>query len=92
MYPCLMGKRARLKSRSERADAPSIPVLDPSTDPRNLPALDAMLVYRDRVADAEAALRDSVAVARGLGHSWREIGLALGVTRQAATARFGASS
>jgi hypothetical protein len=38
---------------------------------------------------AELALRRQVAVARRSGHSWAAIGLALGVTRQAAQQRFG---
>jgi hypothetical protein len=38
---------------------------------------------------AELALRRQVAVARRFGHSWAAIGLALGVTRQAAQQRFG---
>jgi hypothetical protein len=38
---------------------------------------------------AELALRRQVSVARRAGHSWAAIGLALGVTRQAAQQRFG---
>jgi hypothetical protein len=38
---------------------------------------------------AEAMLRRQVDIARRSGHSWAAIGLALGVTRQAAQQRFG---
>jgi hypothetical protein len=38
---------------------------------------------------AEAMLRRQVDVARRAGHSWAAIGVALGVTRQAAQQRFG---
>ena len=38
---------------------------------------------------AEVMLRRQVEVARRAGHSWAAIGLALGVTRQAAQQRFG---
>ncbi|MDB4894502.1 MAG: hypothetical protein JWN15_764 [Firmicutes bacterium] len=38
---------------------------------------------------AEEHLAAAVAAARGLGHSWGELGVALGVTRQAAQQRFG---
>ena len=37
----------------------------------------------------DGALRDAVVSARGRGHSWEEIGDALGVTRQTAWERFG---
>ena len=38
---------------------------------------------------AEAMLRRRVDLARRAGHSWAAIGVALGVTRQAAQQRFG---
>jgi hypothetical protein len=38
---------------------------------------------------AEAMLHRQVDLARRAGHSWAAIGLALGVTRQAAQQRFG---
>jgi hypothetical protein len=41
------------------------------------------------VKNAELMLRRRVAVARRAGHSWASIGLALGISRQAAQQRFG---
>lgn len=48
------------------------------------------------VVDAEAAVRqaqrdlhDAVAEARSVGHTWADVGAALGITRQAAFKRFG---
>jgi hypothetical protein len=47
------------------------------------------------VQDAEAAdqkLREAVAAARAAGEKWAEIGMALGVSRQAAQQRFSSKS
>ncbi|MFI2295565.1 hypothetical protein [Isoptericola sp. NPDC019571] len=44
------------------------------------------------IEDAERELRDAVASARREGRSWAEVGRTLGVTRQAAQARFGRAS
>lgn len=41
------------------------------------------------VADAETALTDAVATARGNGKTWGMIALQLGVSRQAASERYG---
>ena len=43
----------------------------------------------DAVAAGEARLMESVRVARAQGRSWTRIGIALGVSRQAARQRFG---
>jgi hypothetical protein len=51
--------------------------------------LEAMLAARERAAAANEALQVAVDRARDAGHSWREIGEALGTTRQAAFQRFG---
>jgi hypothetical protein len=48
-----------------------------------------MLAARERAVAASVALQDAVDRARDAGHSWREIGAALGTTRQAAFQRFG---
>jgi hypothetical protein len=55
---------------------------DLSSGPGRLAALATVL------EEAERALRMEVALARGLGVSWSEIGASLGVTRQAAQQRF----
>lgn len=52
-------------------------------------ALAAVETAVGRLRAAEEELAHSVAAARHLGHSWGELGPALGVTRQAAQQRFG---
>jgi malonyl CoA-acyl carrier protein transacylase len=54
-------------------------------------ALAAVQTAVGRVRATEEELADSVAAARRLGHSWGELGTALGVSRQAAQQRFGAA-
>ena len=63
------------------ADAVVVEVQD-AADLRSI----AILV--DRLADDEADLRAAVAQARTNGKSWGQIGVALGVSRQAAHERF----
>ncbi|HYR61065.1 MAG TPA: hypothetical protein VET24_00275 [Actinomycetota bacterium] len=58
---------------------------------RDWNALAAVETAVGRVRAAEEELADSVAAARRLGHSWGELGTALGVTRQAAQQRFGSA-
>lgn len=55
-------------------------------DPADLRAVAAAV--RD-VADAETQLANAVRIARQNGRSWGRIGMALGVTKQAARQRFG---
>ena len=43
----------------------------------------------DAVAAAQARVNEAVIVARAHGHSWGRIGVALGMSRQAARQRFG---
>ncbi|MFM8597877.1 MAG: hypothetical protein ACKOB8_02560 [Mycobacterium sp.] len=45
----------------------------------------------EAVRDAEGKLRDAVAAARAAGDSWAAIGVALGISRQAAYQRFGSA-
>ena len=53
-------------------------------------ALLGVAATRRQADEAQAALSEAVAAARGAGHTWAEIGGVLGVTRQAAFKRFGA--
>ncbi len=61
---------------------PSGVTMDDTTDLRTL----AEAV--DSIRAAEARVRELVALARANGRSWGEIGIALGVSRQAARERF----
>lgn len=63
-------------------------------DPATVKARDAVhfrriIAAKEGVAQAERELRDAVRAAREAGDSWLSIGLALGVTKQAAQKRFG---
>jgi hypothetical protein len=50
--------------------------------------LRAIAEATDRVRAGEARVRELVQLARGHGRSWTQIGIALGVSRQAARERF----
>jgi hypothetical protein len=71
----------RAAKRAEELDPSSVPT-DDTTDLRTL----AEAV--DSVRAGEARVRELVARARANGRSWGEIGIALGVSRQAARERF----
>lgn len=63
-------------------------------DPATVRARDAMhfrriVAAREGVDRADRELHDAVRAAREAGDSWLSIGVALGVTRQAAQKRFG---
>lgn len=63
-------------------------------DPETVTARDAVhfrriIAAKEGVARAERELQDAVRAARDAGDSWLSIGLALGVTKQAAQKRFG---
>lgn len=63
-------------------------------DPAAVTAHDAVhfrriLAARDGVTRADRELHDAVRSAREAGDSWLSIGMALGVTKQAAQKRFG---
>src|SRR5207237_5060701 len=59
---------------------------------RDWSALEAVETAVGQRATAEEQLAGAVVAARRLGHSWGELGVALGVTRQAAQQRFGKSA
>jgi hypothetical protein len=83
----------RTREELEKAAADAEAWLD-ALDPAATPAEDTADLRRiglalKRVADAEAELADAVAAARAHGRSWGDIGLVLGISRQAARGRFG---
>jgi hypothetical protein len=71
----------RAAKLAEEFDPSAIP-MDDTTDLRTL------AVAVDGVRTGEARVRELVARARANGRSWGEIGIALGVSRQAARERF----
>jgi hypothetical protein len=71
----------RAAKLAQELDPSGIP-MDETTDLRTLAeAVDSVRV-------GEARVRELVALARANGRSWGEIGIALGVSRQAARERF----
>jgi len=73
---------ARAAKLAEEFDPSDVP-MDGTTDLR------AIAEVVDGVRAGEARVRELVALARANGRSWGEIGIALGVSRQAARERFG---
>lgn len=71
----------RATKLAEQFDPSDVP-MDDTTDLR------AVAEAVDRVRAGEARVRELVALARANGRSWGEIGIALGVSRQAARERF----
>jgi len=62
---------------------------DPSSiEPEDVTDLRAIAEAADSVRAGETRVCELVAVARGNGRSWGRIGIALGVSRQAARERF----
>jgi hypothetical protein len=59
---------------------------------RDWTALETVEAGLRQLKAAEQQLVGAVAAARSLGHSWGELAVALGVTRQAAQQRFGKTS
>ena len=83
----------RTRHEREAAAADAEAWLD-SLDPDTTPATDVTDLRRigealGRVADAETELEVAVADARRHGRTWTDIGLVLGVSKQAARQRFG---
>ena len=64
--------------------------LDPSTvTARDAVHFRRIIAAQEAVARADRELHDAVREAREAGDSWLSIGMALGVTKQAAQKRFG---
>ena len=85
----------RTRQELEQAAAETEAWLD-AVDPAALVAEDttdlrAIATALTTVADAERQLEEAVREARSRGRSWARIGMALGVSKQAATQRFGDS-
>lgn len=83
----------RTREELEQAAAEAEAWLD-ALDPETTPAEDVADLRRigsalGDVANAEGELERAVADARRHGHSWTDIGLVLGVSKQAARQRFG---
>lgn len=86
-----MMPRTRQQIEAAAADAAVwLDSLDPATtpaeDPRDLRRIGLAL---SDVAGAERELTDAVQEARGHGRSWAQIALVLGISKQAAQARYG---
>jgi hypothetical protein len=63
--------------------------LDPATaEVENTEDLRAVATAADTLAADEAQLTEAVEIARAHGRSWTRIGIALGVSRQAARQRY----
>ncbi len=65
---------------------------DPGSDPGQVPGTDGLQAVADAaaaLARAEGRMKATVEAARAHGRSWRQIGLVLGLSRQAARDRFG---
>jgi hypothetical protein len=61
--------------------------LDPA-ELQDISELRAVTAAVHKLEDDETQLRQAVEIARGRGHSWNRIAVALGVSRQAARQRF----
>ncbi len=83
----------RTREELDRAAAEAEAWLD-SLDPATTPAEDPSDLRRiglalRGLADAQREVDDAVAAARRNGRNWSQIGLALGISRQAARERYG---
>jgi hypothetical protein len=73
---------------TERAER-LLDALDPATaEVENTEDLRAVAAAADTLAADEARLTEAVEIARARGRSWTRIGIALGVSRQAARQRY----
>lgn len=83
--------RTREQLEKAAADAEAwLDALDPATTPAEDPVdLRRIGVALRGLADEQREVERAVAAARANGRSWGEIGLVLGVSRQAARERYG---
>jgi hypothetical protein len=83
----------RTREELERAAAAAeawLDSLDPATTPAEDPAdLRHIGLALRAMSDQQRELDEAVAAARANGRSWAEIGLVLGISRQAARERYG---
>lgn len=81
--------REELEKAAAEAEA-WLDALDPATTPAEDPAdLRRIGLALRALADEQLEVEQAVAAARANGRSWGEVGLVLGVSRQAARERYG---
>lgn len=83
------GERPLADQLHSHAASLSYDLYDPSADPANREPLELIRAGNFIVDLAQKVMRDAVDRARDAGTSWEAIGVALGITRQAAQQRFG---
>lgn len=85
-----MGKRQRQQRReAERRQRPAEPVVTRAIDEPAGGPLDALAEVVELQAQLERQRVRAIRAAREQGESWEEIAYVLGVTRQAASKRYG---
>lgn len=86
--------RTRKQLEQAAADAQAwLDSLDPDTTPaEDISDLAAIGTALSKVAEAESDIEAAVATARANGRSWPRIALVLGISKQAAQQRYGASA
>ncbi len=81
--------RVELERAADQAEA-WLDSLDPATTPAEEPAdLRRIGPALRAMAEDQREVDDAVAAARANGRSWAEVGLVLGITRQAVRERYG---
>jgi hypothetical protein len=86
-----MATKTMTKKEQELAETEAwLDSLDPETTPAEDPVdLRALAEANDGLEQAERSVAAAVDVARAAGRSWAQIGMILGISRQAAQQRFG---
>lgn len=78
------------KVKTERDIGAFLDSIEPDpADARDATHIRRIIAAADAVQHAESELRTAVAAARAAGDTWDAIGVALGISRQAAYQRFG---